>query len=206
MNWEKYKDLIDFTLLKTALANNNVSHAAFGETLGISKLSIANWIHGRALPDTEQLAKVCAELRCSVDKVVRFAGYEVKDCYKVPWDGYGKPRWGKLTYEPLRMLFQGAYGEDWQKKMTEFYDIIPRPDLSEKQEANIQRRLDAAKKYWEEKAKEEGRGPTEAKRKRTGLWENYRADISMNRPIPLPRLYDICKALHCTPDWVMTYN
>lgn len=206
MNWDEYKDVIDFSPLKSLMNERGLSLRGVADLAGTKDYLIGNYISKKTFPNTEALAKLCAALQCSVDKVVKFTGYDVKDSYKIPWDGYGKPRWNKLTYEPLRMLFQGVYNENWQKKLIEFYDIIPRPELSEAQEAHIKKRIESVKNYWKEKAKEEGRGPIETKRKQTGLREECRADIGANRAIPLPRLYDICKALHCTPDWVMTYN
>lgn len=206
MNWEKYKDVIDFSPLKALMAERGLTLKGVADLAGTKDYIICNYISKKTLPNTEALARLCAALQCSADKVVKFTGYDVKDAYKVPWDGYGKSRWNRVTYNPLKILFKNFYGNDWRTKMTEFYDKIPKPDLSEAQKEAQQRRLDGIKSYWQKKQEEEGQKKSVSTRHKEGLSQECRNCIASDDPIPLPRLYDICKALHCTPDWVMTYN
>lgn len=208
MSYTKYKELIDFTPLKVLLTKKGIKRQDLADMVGVGVYVIDNYTGGRALPDTEKLAKICAILQCSVNEVVEFTGYEVKERYKGHWDKYVEPRWNGLTYEPLRRLFKGSYGNDWKKKLTEFYDIIPRPERTEK-EAGREKIMREAKlaSIQELKDKGEYKGLScNYKSYGKGLVREYRLSISNDEPIPLPRLYDICKALHCTPDWVMTYN
>lgn len=208
MKYDDYKGLIDFSFLRTAIRDAGVTDGELAERLGFCVSSLRNYIHNRQLPNTEVLAKICAVLQCSVNKVVNFTGYEVKDRFKDSWNGYGKPRWSSLTYEPLRMLFKGTYAENWKQKLTEFFDSMPRPDLSDKQKDAIGKMLKAKNDQIQEAimaGKHKG-SKNWYKNHDKGLMYEYRYNISNDEPIPLPRLYDICKALHCTPDWVMTYN
>lgn len=209
MKYSDYKDVIDFRPLKGILAGRGITQEYFAEQLGIKPPVLSNYISGRALPTTKQLASMCALLQCSADSLVKFTGYEVKECYKIIWDGYGKPRWNDLSYEPLRRLFMKVYGEKWKDKLREFYDTIPRPELSEAQLKNKENRTKGVLEY-QQKRKEKGeyKGISAGHKDKwgVGLSVNYRSAIAVDKPIPLPRLYDICKALHCTPDWVMTYN
>jgi len=208
MKYDDYKGLIDFALLRTAIRDAKITDGELAERLGCSVSSLRNYIHNRQLPDTEVLAKICAALQCSVDKVVSFTGYEVKDRFKTSWDGYGKPRWNGLTYEPLRMLFRGTYADNWRQKLSDFFDTIPRPELSDKQKDSIGKMLKARNDQIQEAiATGKHKGSNNwYKNHDKGLMYEYRYNIASDDPIPLPRLYDICKALHCTPDWVMTYN
>jgi len=203
-----YKECIDFTPLKMTLIDRGISSKKFAELVGIQDYVISNYVGGRTFPDTEKLAKMCAALQCSADKVVRFTGYDIKDRFKTPWDKYGVPRWNRLTYEPLRMLFIEVYNDNWMDKLTEFYEKIPRPELSEAQKERAEKMSKAKAALTQERIKKgEFKGYKNThKTFGVGLTYETRTKISMNRAIPLPRLYDICKALHCTPDWVMTYN
>ena len=208
MECKDYKDCIDFSPLKVTLAAKGFTRKALAEMAGTQDYVINNYIAGRAFPDTEKLAKLCAALQCSVDKVVRFSGYDVKDRFKTPWDGYGAPRWNCLTYEPLRMLFINVYKDDWVNKLTEVYEKIPRPEMSSEKREAIEKMKQAKAALIQEKI-EKGEYKGAKNNYRTtgvGLLFEIRTKISQDKPIPLPRLYDICKALHCTPDWVMTYN
>ena len=206
MKYNDYKDVIDFSPLKGVLAERGLTREAFAGSLGIKVCTLDNYTSGRAFPNTEALARICAVLQCSTDKVVKFTGYDVKDAYKTPWAGYGRARWNRVTYNPLKILFKNFYGSNWRIKMTEFYDKIPKPNLSEAQKEAQQKRVDGVKSYWQKKQESEGQKKSVSTRHKEGLSQECRNCIASDEAIPLPRLYDICKALHCTPDWVMTYN
>ena len=208
MKREEYKDVINFDQLKVTMAKRGISRKCLAESVGINDFVIGNYTSKRTYPNTGVLAKICAVLQCSVNEVVEFTGYDIKEKYKSHWDKYIEPRWNGLSYEPLRRLFRSTYADDWKQKLADFYDIVPRPDLSDKQKYAVDKMNKARDAQIQEViAAGKYKGSSDGyKSYGKGLTREYRRSIADDEPIPLPRLYDICKALHCTPDWVMTYN
>ena len=102
------------------------------------------------------------------------------------------------------MLFKSAYHEQWSTKLTEFYNQVESsyrmsPEVKEKACKNLEKAREV--RYANLGATEHNPGHTPC----TGLGVGIRHDIVRNRPIRLHHVYDMCRLLGCTPDYIMSY-
>ena len=132
-------------------------------------------------------------LQCSANDIMELRGFEVRDRYKEHRTDYYEPVYGTLTYEPLRRLFRGNYGKDWERKLSEMFDNVPVDNITESRLAAsreaIKRMNPKAENHTEEK----------------GLRIRGRRHIKNDEPVSLAVLWEICSVLHCTPDYVIDY-
>lgn len=188
-------DNIDFSRLKEKLLKNGITLKEMSNRTGIGYSTMEQFIYGMSLPRTDKLMKLCAELRCSANDIVEFKGFEPSKRYETHRTDYYPPVYGRLTYEPLRRLFLGFYGEKWKSKLTEFYGTLSHK-VTEKQ-------LRAAEKVVPVMTGKDIKVSQDLER--AGLTPRVRRNLDNDRPVDIKILYDICKALKCTPDYVIDY-
>lgn len=203
MAWDEYIGLVDMSALRTVPALKGMSQASVYRAAGISMSHWGNMIHGRFIPPTETVAKICAALQCSVDEIIKFNGIEVKDTFKKidPFVEHTPDTTGTyaVSYEPLRNLIMSHYGNRmYKQKMDELLQKIPLVGGTEKQKANMELRQEVRRKEIAE------RGTTG-----TGIPPKVRSMMlrfKTDKPINMRYVYNLCKVLGCTPAWIMTYR
>ena len=203
MRQEDYIGLINFrkigdTARKKVLFLNEVAARA-----GISKYAITNVMASRYIPTTEVVIGICAAMECSITDVVEFSGFEIRDLYKGR-SGFVAHKAAvdelyKVSYEPLRQLFKDNYKDNWLNKLKQFFDVIPKIDMTESDKARVERMTLA--KFGPELAEK-----LTYNLKTVGLSQNVKYAILNDRPINFRYVYNICKTLYCTPDFVVTYK
>lgn len=173
------------------------SHREFAEKIGIAASTLSNIIRGTQGVQTDVIARMAAYFNCSVCKLFRFEGIDIKPRYEKPFFIRYEATSGKVTYEPLRLLFFTNYGQDkWKSKLSQFYDKVePVIDLSEERKAQILAALGKEKKVV-----------TGEEKQQRGLSSSIRTKIRRNERVNLKVIYNICKVLGCTPDYVMSYQ
>lgn len=202
-----YKEWCSFDGLKQKIKESGMTYLDVACEIDVDYGSINSYICGRQAPTTEKLAGLAAVFECSVSELVEFKGFEIKEKFQKPFYKWYPPRKDKIPsvqYGPLRMLFKRYYKDQWSKKLTEFYNQIePLYALSPE---DRQKALENLKKATE--VRYANLGATEHKPGHTlytGLNSRTRHDIVRNRPIKLKYVYNMCKVLGCTPDYIMSY-
>lgn len=109
---EEEKELakvVDFSRLKGKIAERNMTVEEFAEKAGCSKWTIGNILTKRTMPHTKTLARICAELQCSVNDIVELRGFEVDERYGTHRTAYYPAVYNDVSYEPLRHLFKTVF-------------------------------------------------------------------------------------------------
>ncbi len=208
MVWSDYKELISLEKIKAVGILRGITIRAMAEASGYSESHFWNVLEGRFIPDTEHIAKLCAFLECSVDDVVEFYGYEVKEIYtkKDPFIEH-TPKTGEIytvSYEPLRNLILYHYGQkNYNIKMTELLNKIPVLGSTEKQRENMQKVLQGNRERFKEKGV---LGTGGVNKLDGGIGGKKKMCFKHDRPLNMRYVYSLCKLLGCTPAWVMTYK
>lgn len=184
--------MVSFDRLRMLLKSCGITQEKFAMEIGISHTGLRELLAGYYVPDTGLIAKMCMKLQCSANDIMELRGFEVRDRYKDHRTEFYPPVYGKLSYEPLRKLFRGNYGKDWEKKLSELYDNVP-VELSE----NRQKASRESVKKMNPKAV----NPTKEK----GLRITARRKLNREDPVKFSVLWGICSVLHCTPDYVIDY-
>lgn len=206
MAWNEYKDLIDFGKLKSLAFKRGLSMSALGRNSGISGPHCINIIAGRFIPGTETVARICGYLECSVDEIVDFKGFEVKEYYKgrdpfVPHEAEEDVLY-RTSFEPLRQLLLDVYGEEqYPVKMRELMSKIEPVGGTEIQ---IERISVLHEKKIADDISRGKRGEGHGSYGR--IPGTRQACFRRDRPINMRFVYNLCRVLGCTPAWVLTYK
>lgn len=210
-----YGEVIDFSKLKVCIAKKRTTMKYLAEDTGIDKTRLSQIARGITFPMTDAVAKICSVLKVNPSEIVEFKGIEPtkmqEEWFETHERKYDPARLngyvfcGELTYEPLWEMLEGfvntvndKLGND-EKTVSDILDTIEpyrrRNGIGE----------EAIKKALEANGYGEG---YEAKRKRTekGLPTITRTKLKNNRPVSLRTVYDICKKLGCSIDWVLSYR
>ena len=203
----EYKDLIDFHKLKECIISKRTTSKYVAEDTGMDKRRISQFINGFTIPMSDNVAKVCWALKVPVSELVDFKGIKLNPyfdtmpyVYDVPKDAVGE-----VTYKPLWNFLkiylkdhEGKTANDLFDKIEPYRRRIGLTNLTRAREAsckargideNFVARVKRQKDYY-----------------KTGLTEETRTKLHNDRPLSMRTIYDICKFLGCSVDFVMSYK
>lgn len=203
MKSEECRKFIDFSRMRGVISDRKIRMTELASITGIGYSSLQQLVYNMRLPSSEPLARICGVLECSVNDVMEFSGYEVDERYKVHRTGYYPPVYNEVTYEPLRQLFRREYGGGWKKKLAELFDNVEPMEKTESEE-DRRNRIKKAHETLRRKGVEFKGGC--GQRCRPGLTTAIRAKLNDDENVSLIFIYNICKVLRCTPDYVMDYK
>lgn len=203
---------ISFRRLKTVIKSKEFSLAEVAEKCNKRAQDISAICTGKRIPKTDLLAKICSVLQAYPSEIVSFENVSVNEKFfsddkreTLPIDFTGE-----LTYAPL-WFFLADYLSDWNKKYPnnkktekDLFDSIEPPRRINGQTTE---RMDIIKKAV---AAKYGEGYVSERKNRTdyshGLPAATRVKLRNDRPLNLSVIYEICKKLGCTIDFVMGYK
>lgn len=204
-----YKEVISFRRLKECLQEKKIKIKELAEKLGIDAHQTSMIITGVAFPKTDLIARICKELNVPASEICLFRGIEINPYFKDKELLY-KPAanaTGEVTYRPLRRFLEEYLAEHKDKTADDLYDKI-----------EPARRRNNIPGGFTEKTMQKAlaaRGITsgyEIKEKRNrrdysvGLPYVTRTKLRQDRPLNIRNIYDICKYLGCSIDFVMSYK
>lgn len=196
--------MIDFSKLKGYLKVRGIKLKELAERAGMGYSTLLHMTYGYTVNSTGTVAKLCGILRCSVNDIVEFTDIEVAERYKVHRTGYYPPVYDGVTYEPLRHLFKEVYGDSWKSKLSEMFDKVKqlsRTVSEETEKRTLEKMMEANRIRAGGEFRSTGHGVM-----RPGLTADIRAKIRDDESVSFMYVYNICKVLHCTPDYVMDYK
>lgn len=205
-----YKKVISFRRLKEVLNENRIKNYELAEAVGCETTQISGIINGIAFPKTDMIAAICRALSVPASEICTFTGYDIKPYFKdmrVPYVP-AKDAEGKVTYRPLRRFLEEYLREHEEKTADDLFDKI-----EPSRRRNGQFNGDGIKKAVQNSLL--ARGITdeyEKKDKRVrrysakGLTPATRSKLRQDRPLNIRNIYDICRFLGCSIDFVMSYK
>lgn len=204
-------DNISFRRLKTLIKTKGYNMGEFAQKCGLAATSLTSMCNDKRHPKTDLLAKVCSVLQVYPSEVVLFEKIKINENHfsddkreKLPLEFSGE-----LTYKPL-WDFLADYLNEWNKsneiKKTEkdFFDSIEPPRrLNGVKAPPSENLIKARNARW-------GEGYTSQRTNRTdyskGLNAVTRTKLRNDKPLNLSVIYEICKKLGCTIDFVLSYK
>lgn len=205
---------ISFRHLKTTIKTRGTSIKEVAERCGLIPTNLSKICNDVNIPKTDLLAKICSVLGVYPSEVVTFEGIKVNEKFEEGfWKRESLPEVhnGELTYKPLWIFLEdyiADYNKDKEnnekKDMKYFFDRIEPP-----------RRLKGIKGPAEEITKKGliaryGEGHVSKNLPHTdyskGLPAATRTKLRNDRPLNLAVIYEICKKLGCTIDYVLSYK
>ncbi len=206
-----YKEMISFSRLKELLQERGIKVKEFAETLGIASSAVSGFITSHtAFPLTDAIAKICYCLKVPVSEICVFKGIEISPYFRER-ELFYKPSEdsvGEVTYRPLRRFLENYLENHPDKTADDLYDKI---------EPARRRNGQVNKEILGKNVRKAllARGITadyEVKEKRArrdyskGLPYEVRTKLRRDRPLNIRVIYDICKYLGCSVDFVMSYK
>ena len=189
------------------------------EMAGLCELvptQLSSIINGRVQPLTDVVAKLCYQLKCYPSEIVSFDGIVINEKYftddkreKLPVESSGL-----LTYSPfwfflkeyLEEVNKGKDKKD-QKDHNDLFNLIEPPrrkELSDEQKEQIK---EAAKKSLEARYGKDHQSKRAARTDYSkGLPLATRSKLRNDKPLNLSVIYEICKFLGCSIDFVIGYK
>lgn len=204
---------ISFRRLKAVIKSKGLSLAEVAEKCGKKATEISNICNDRRVPKTDFLAKICSVLQVYPSEVVSFDGITLNEKYfssdkreLLPNDFIGD-----VTYKPLWFFladYLASYNENLPKeKHKSAKDLFDGIEPPRRLNGQTSERKDIIKKAV---AAKYGEGYVSERKNRTdyskGLPAITRTKLRNDRPINLQLIYEICKKLGCTIDFVMSYK
>lgn len=206
-----YKEMISFSRLKELLQERSIKLKDFAEIMKVSPCNVSNWINNYlSFPKTDLIARMCWQLKVPVSEICVFKGIEISPYFRER-ELFYKPSEdsvGEVTYRPLRRFLENYLENHPDKTADDLYDKIE-PARRRNGQFNKEKM-----KFALEKAML-ARGITadyEVKEKRArrdyskGLPYEVRTKLRRDRPLNIRVIYDICKYLGCSVDFVMSYK
>lgn len=195
-----YSKEIRFGRLKELLGERRMSVKILSEMTGIRADVLSHIITGLTLPKTDVVARICKALEVPASSVCVFRGIEIKAYFSRARVMYTPPgdAAGDVTYRPLRRFLE-AYLEVYPEKSdNDLYDRIEPHGRR-----NRVHSTEGLERHRAERAAEKEAGePGSVK----GLPYTTRAKLRQDRPLNIRNIYDICKYLGCSIDFVMSYK
>lgn len=205
---------ISFKHLKTVIKTKGLSLAEIADKCGKKPTDISNIATNRRIPKTDLLAKICSVLGVYPSEITEFEGIKVNEKFFTKDKRQPLPDIfeGAVTYKPMWMFLDDyiadwnrSHAEDDQRTVKNLFDSIEPPrrvnGIVRPDESAIQKARDAR---FGEGYKAEG------KYRRTdysrGLPAETRTKLRNDRPLNLSVIYEVCKKLGCTIDFVMSYK
>jgi len=202
---------ISFRRLKAVIQSKGLSIADVAQAVEMAPTAVSAICCDRRQPKTDLVAKLCSVLKVYPSEIVVFEGINVNEEYftdekkeKLPEENNGE-----VTYKPL-FFFLADYLADWnkshreQKTEKDLFDQIEPPRRVAGIEPVSKDILVKAreKKFGEGYVAKDYRKSDYSK----GLPAVTRTKLRSDKPLNLSVIYEICKKLGCTIDFVMSYK
>lgn len=209
-----YRSVIDFSKLKKCIEKKRTTSKYLAQDIGVCQTKISDIMSNRTTPLTDVVARIAFTLGVPVSEIVDlkeiepngkqqewFSKHEMK--YKVPEDAKGE-----LTYAPLWELIEGFLTDvnrekkDGEKLFTAddiFNGIVPpRKKIGAKDTGVVE--------AWKARGYDDIEKLKTRKRTTVGLSPLNRTKLKNNRSMSMRTIYEICKKLGCSVDWVLSYK
>lgn len=204
-----YKEVISFKRLKECLQEKGSSITNLASVLNTDRNRLSGIITGVAFPKTDLIARICKELDVPASEICLFRGIDVSPYFKDKELLY-KPAadaTGEVTYRPLRRFLEEYLAEHKDKTADDLYDKIEparrRNNIPGGFTGETMQKALAARGIasgYEVKEKRNRRDYS------VGLPYVTRTKLRQDRPLNIRNIYDICKYLGCSIDFVMSYK
>jgi DNA-binding Xre family transcriptional regulator len=192
--------------LKVQIKAKGLSVKEFSEKNGYKPHDISAICSGTRIPKTNTLARLCWQLQCYPSDIVTFTGYEVNAEYfsKSEREPLPSEAEGELSYKPL-WLFLAEYLADHEGKTPNdlFNKIEPPRRVNGSKHTDPEVLKKARDKLFGENYVPKRTNNTDYSR---GLPSDTRTKLRNDRPLNLAVIYEICKFLRCSIDFVMSYK
>lgn len=201
-----YKKVISFKRLKEVLNENRITSLELADAIGCTAVRISQCINGTAFPKTDMIAAICRALSVPASEICTFTGYDIKPYFKdmrVPYVP-AKDAEGKVTYRPLRRFLEEYLREHEEKTADDLFDKI-----EPSRRRNGQFNGEGIKKALAARGITEGyeiKWPKDRRDYSKGLPYQTRTKLRQDRPLNIRNIYDICRFLGCSIDFVMSYK
>lgn len=205
-----YKEVISFKRLKECLQERQIKIVDFSRELGLDRTQVSGIINGVAFPKTDIIARLCFALKVPASEICTFYGYETNPYFKDKELLYKPPEdaSGDLTYRPLRRFLEEYLREHKEKTANDLFDKI-----EPSRRRNGQFSEDGVKKALQNSLLTRGitdeyekKDKRERRYSAKGLTPETRAKLRQDRPLNIRNIYDICRFLGCSIDFVMSYK
>lgn len=207
---------ISFRRLGTLIRSKGYSVKEIAELCGLVPTQLSAIINGRVQPLTDVVAKLCCNLKCYPSEIVSFDGITINDKYftddkreKLPVENKGE-----LTYSPfwfflseyLEEVNRGKDKKDWKDHNDLFNQI--EPPRRKRVSAEFKEKMKEANKKSVLVRYGENYQPKRTNRTdySKGLPLTTRSKLRNDKPLNLSVIYEICKFLGCSIDFVLGYK
>lgn len=205
---DMYRDLISFSRLKETLQEKDMKLLQFAEIFGVQKERISQIVTGRQMPKTDVVARLAGILKVHVSDICAFSGIETADYFKdralmySPASDAGT----ELTYRPLRRFLEAYIKEHEGKTADDLFDRIEpyRRKMGYKAGFTEETMLKSLAARGQKLNGYSERHPRRSYKE--GLPYATRTKLRQDRPLNIRTIYDICKFLGCSVDFVMSYK
>lgn len=207
---------ISFRRLKTVIKSKGLSIKEVAGLCGLVPTQLSSIVNGRVQPLSDVVAKLCFALKCYPSEIVSFENIKINENYfsdeqreKLPVESDGE-----LTYSPF-WFFLSKYLEDVNKGKSKeeqkdhndlFNQIDPprRKNATEEQKKEMKEIVMKGVKarYGENHVAQYKRYTDYSK----GLPQTTRSKLRNDKPLNLSVIYEICKFLGCSIDFVIGYK
>lgn len=202
---------ISFRRLKVVIKSKGYSLIEFAEKCGVMPNRISMICNDRTIPKTDFLAKMCSILKVYPSEICSFDGLTVNERY---FNEDTKPKLpeeftGELTYQPMWMflvdyLAEYNFDHNCNKKENDLFDQIEPPRRLKGYSAPVKEAVEnSMKSRYGEGYKSERTNRTDYSK---GLPQLTRTKLRNDRPLNLAVIYEICKKLQCSIDWIVAYK
>lgn len=205
-----YKDVIDCSRVKTKAAEKRMILKYVCEDSGIRQVLLSQITTNKTIPMSENIAKLCFALKVKPSEIVEFKDIKPNKVQEEWFENHtlnyepGTDAKGELTYAPFwelleRFLESVNEGQEVKKNIGDILDTIKPACERNASTAGVEAALKARgiTKSYE---------PKKRKRVEKGLSQDVRTKLKNDRPVSLRTIYDICKKLGCSIDWVLSYK
>jgi DNA-binding Xre family transcriptional regulator len=197
---------ISFRHFKTILRSKGISIAELAKKLGVKSQGISAIATGIRQPKTDLLARICFILHCYPSEVVEFDGINVNEDYfkKENREPLPSEATGEVSYRPLWYFLDDYLVEHEGKTANDLFDQIEPPRRLKGYKAPV-------KEYYQKAVEARfGEGYKSERKNRTdyskGLPAMTRVKLRNDRALNLEVIYEICRKLGCSIDFVMSYK
>ena len=196
---------INFKRFRYVLMSKRMTGIELAERLGLRQQEISMISTGRRIPKTDLLARICCVLKCYPSEICSFEDITINEKYfsddrRQPLPAEAA---GELTYKPLWMFLADYLYNIEGKTPNDLFDQIEPPRRI--------KQIKAPAGLFEKGVEARfGEGYKSERTKRTdyskGLPAVTRTKLRNDRPLNLATIYEICKKLGCSVDFVLSYK
>lgn len=204
---------ISFRKLKAVIKAKGLTIAEVAERCGCSASAMSSLCMSRRVPKTDLLAKICSVLEVYPGDIVVFEGITVNEKYFTNDKREPLPKEfeGAVTYKPLWFFladYLAAVNKDRKKGEPEktandlFNQIEPPRRVAGYKKPEWLGDTGVTARFGEGYKSERTQRTDYSK----GLPAVTRVKLRNDRPLNLSVIYEVCKKLGCTIDFIMSYK